>query len=94
MEVTAKLIAKTDAKTERIRDIFATLNSIGRQEFFDGGKAGLKPSFMLEVLNSEYQEESIVEVDNKRYSIYRTYVNEKEDKIELYCHEKSGIHGN
>ena len=94
MEIVAKLIAKTDAKTEIIREVFATQSSVGRQEFFECGKNNMKPSFKLEILNSEYQGEEIVEVDDKRYSVYRSYYNEKEDIMELYCHEKGGIFGN
>lgn len=81
------------------RDVFASWESIGQQEFFDAGQHKLNPSFVLLVFRYDYQNEREVEVNGKSYSIYRTYVPSHGqgrrkrffatgEVVELYCEER------
>lgn len=70
--------------------VFAELSSISRQEFFTAGAMGLKPSLEAIIYSFEYNNEKIVKIGNKRYSVYRTYNRAEDDRIELYLEEKEG----
>lgn len=76
----------TDTRTE----VYAQLDDIKRIEFYNAGKAGLNPEFMLTVARIDYNGEDEVELNNRRYGIYRTYKVDK-DYIELYCQAKGGV---
>lgn len=76
----------TDTRTE----IYAQLFDIKRIEFYNAGKAGLNPKFMLKVAQIDYNGENEIELGEKRYGIYRTYRVDK-DYIELYCEAKGGV---
>lgn len=71
--------------------VFAELSSISRQEFLAAGSLGLKPSLTATIYSFEYNDETIVEIGAKRYSVYRTYNRVEDDKIELYLEEKEGV---
>lgn len=73
-----------------VKTVFAELSSISRQEFLAAGSLGLKPSLTATIYSFEYEDEKIVEIKNKRYSVYRTYNRVEDDKIELYLEEKEG----
>lgn len=87
---------KQEVKHETKTMIYARKNSINRAEYRvgewvnRGGQSGFRPVFMLETAKIDYHGESEVEVDGKRYGIYRTYPKEN-DYIELYCQEKEGV---
>ena len=82
---------KEEIRTEgSAKEVFAELSSITRQEFFTAGAAGLKPSLEAIIYSFEYNDEPIVKIGNKRYSVYRTYLRAEDDRIELYLEEKEG----
>lgn len=97
-EIEAKLISytttlnayKQEITTETPKDIFAIMDDIKRAEFYNAGRSGLSPEFMLTVADIDYDGELECEVDSKRYAIYRTYKVDK-DYIELYCTKKLGV---
>lgn len=68
----------------------ALYESVSQSEFYKGGEAGLKPEFRLTTAIIDYSGEKEVELDGKRYGIYRTYEVDK-DYIELYCERKGGV---
>lgn len=72
------------------KKVFAELSSITRQEFLAAGSLGLKPSLEAIIYSFEYSDEKIVEVNGKRYSVYRTYNRAEDDRVELYLEEKEG----
>lgn len=76
----------TDSRTE----IFAQLGSITRAEFYNAGKQGLNPDFVLTTARIDYNGEDEIEVNGVRYGIYRTYPIDQ-DYIELYCQKKGGV---
>ena len=71
-------------------EVFAELSSITRQEFLAAGSLGLKPSLSATIYSFEYNDEKLVEINDKRYSVYRSYNRVEDDKIELYLEEKEG----
>ena len=92
--------------TESTREVFAHVESVGRNEFFAAGQQGLRPELRITVFAAEYQGEQLCELDGVRYSVYRTYrVSEADfrrtarnaanaDYIELYVQREVGVHGN
>lgn len=68
--------------------VYATRKSIGSNEFFKAGQAGLKPSFVVTIYNAEYDGQTKAEINGKIYYVYRTYI--RKDMIELYLTERAG----
>lgn len=71
------------------REVMCQVQSVTRSEFFEGGRNGLNPEFVFLVFFGDYNEETLVEYKNKRYSVYRTYFR-KDDRVELYAERKGG----
>lgn len=84
------LIAEIDAETEEKLDIFGTVESVGQREFFAAAQAGFKAEFKITVWVSDYDGQAIVEFNNKRYGVYRTYLL-NDGHIELYLTSKVGV---
>lgn len=78
--------------TETSREVFCQVDSVTRDEFFDGGRNGLNPQFRITMFAADYEDETIVEYNGKRYAVYRTYFS-KTDTIELYVERKGGTNG-
>ena len=70
--------------------IFALVDSVSQTEFFSGGRMGLQPSLKAVVYDFEYNGETIVRVDGKLYSVYRTFYINGTDMVELYLEERGG----
>lgn len=70
--------------------IYAEISSVSQTEFFSAGRLGLQPSFKATIYDFEYSGETILKLNNKLYSIYRTYAVNGTDKLELYLEERSG----
>jgi len=62
--------------------ILCALNSVGRNEFYSGATAGLRPEYIFTVHAYEYGGERIVEFEGVRYRVIRTYQTGTEE-IEL-----------
>lgn len=78
-------------ETER-RDIFCNVSSVSAQEFFEGGRSGLNPSFRMTVFFADYDGEEILEYKGATYAIYRTFL-KSTDTLELYVERKGGTNG-
>jgi len=65
--------------------------SAGRNEFYSGAAAGLRPELMFVIHAYEYGGERIVEFEGKRYNVIRTYQTGTEE-IELTVERVTG-HG-
>ena len=76
--------------SETRRDVFAQVDSVTRNEFFEGGRNGLNPEYRFTMFAPDYEDERVVEYDGKAYGIYRTY-NGRNDTIELYAERKGGV---
>lgn len=73
------------------REVFCTVDSVTRAEFFDAGRNGLNPSFKLTVFSADYEGETMLILDGETYRIYRTY--STGDDIELYVERQGGANG-
>lgn len=97
-DVIAYLIGKTitknglkqEVETETRTEILARKESVSQSEFYRAGEAGLNPEFRLTTAIIDYNGEKEVELDGKKYGIYRTYEVDK-DYVELYCERKGGV---
>ena len=77
-----------DTKTER--EVFCSVESITRTEFFDGGRIGLNPDLKFTLFYPDYQGEEEVVYDGAAYGVYRTF-HAKTDEMELYVERKGGV---
>lgn len=69
--------------------VFVNVNSVSQSEWFEGGRNGLNPEFRMTMFGPDYNGERIIEVDNKQYAIYRTFMRDDE-MIELYVERRKG----
>lgn len=77
-------------QTETKKTVYANVRSVSSSEWFSGGQNGLKPQYQVNMFKYDYSGELIVEYNNQRYSVYRTYEHNN-DIIELYLEKKAGI---
>lgn len=75
---------------ETKRDVFCNISSVSASEWFDAGRNGLKAEYRATMFAHDYNGELIVEYENVRYAIYRTYLG-KNDTIELYLERQGGV---
>lgn len=66
------------------RQIFCSELSINRAEFLAAGQLSFKPQLMLVVDSDEFDEETSLIFNSKKYFIYRSYPR-KDGFTELYC---------
>lgn len=93
------LVAVTQARdefgvwkaTKTTRDVFCSIDSVTRAEFFDGGRAGLNPEYKITMFFGDYEGEQTVIYNDRAYGVYRTY-HAKTDVIELYVERKGGAY--
>ena len=76
-------------KTETKHKVYCNVKSATAHEFFEGGRNGLNPSYQFTMFKFDYHDETIVEYNNKRYSVYRVY-DKSTDTIELHCERQGG----
>lgn len=74
------------------RTVMCQVDSVSRNEFFEGGRNGLNPEFVFRVFFADYRQESELEYKGDRYAVYRTYRGSG-DLIELYAERKGGTNG-
>ena len=78
----------TGEKTEKV---YATVESVSQSEFFAASQAGYKAEKKVSMWISDYNEQSIVRLNGKPYSVYRKY-ERADQKVELYLTSKIGVH--
>jgi SPP1 family predicted phage head-tail adaptor len=66
------------------REIFAEKKSIKQSEFYQAAATGLKPELTFVVWTREYNQESTLEYNSKKYNIIRTY-DRDDEHTELIC---------
>ena len=74
--------------SETERKVLCEVNSITQNEFFAAANTELNPELRFTVFFGDYESESIVEYQGKRYAVYRTY--RAGDYMELYVERKIG----
>ena len=75
-------------RKETVTAVWAQLKSITRAEFQAAGAIGLKPSMLVVVPEADYNSETLVELDDVRYTVYRTFL--AGENRELYVIGKGG----
>lgn len=74
--------------TETKREVFCSVESIDRAEFFAAFNSDLRPEIKLTMFAPDYQGEVICELEVGgvwiKYDIYRTYI-KKNEELELWC---------
>lgn len=71
------------------KTVFCEVDSITQSEFYAAENTELNPEYKFSVFFGDYEGESIVEYNSKRYAVYRTY--RTGDYMELYCERKAGV---
>ena len=79
-------------RTETTKNVFANIQSVSANEFFEGGRSGLQPEYRFTMFRFEYSGEPVVIYNGIRYAVYRTYIG-RNDTIELYVERKGGTNG-
>lgn len=74
---------------ESRRNVFCQVSSVTASEFFEAGRAGLQAQLRISIFAPEYEGETTVEYNGKRYGVYRTYL-AKDESLELYLERKVG----
>ena len=101
MDTAIKLLEQTKERDNRgvwresytPREVFAKARSVTRNEFFEGGRNGLNPEYQFTVFHGDYNGESVIEYEGKRYAVYRTYIQPGKDYVELYVERQGGTNG-
>lgn len=65
-------------------NIFADKQSIRQSEFYQAAATGLRPELMFIIRSIDYNQEPMLEYNDKEYTIIRTYEKDVE-YIELIC---------
>ncbi len=71
------------------RTVFVEVSSISMNEFYKASNSGFKPTLKLIMFEYDYNNEALIEFENERYSIVRSYTTSN-DKIELILEKKLG----
>ena len=74
------------------RDVFCAVQSVTRNEFFEGGRNGLNPEYRVTMFYGDYEGETLLEYKGQTYSVYRTFQS-KNDVLELYVERQGGANG-
>lgn len=72
--------------------VFCKVNSVSRQEYFQGGRTGLNPEYEFTVAAIDYSGQRECVYHGLTYAIYRTYRTD-DDYMELYAERKGGTNG-
>ena len=75
--------------TQSKRLVYANVRSVAQREFFEGGRNGLNPEFVITMFAFDYGGEHTLEYMGRVFDIYRTYQG-SDDKVELYVQRKQG----
>lgn len=76
--------------TRTERQVFCSVDSVTRQEYFEGGRNGLNPEYRITMFFGDYNGEDTILYNGKAYGVYRTY-HAKTDVLELYVERKGGV---
>ena len=78
--------------TETARQVYCTVESVSRSEFYTALNAGIRPEYVFRLaLAEDYRGERVVRYRGQKFRIVRTYMTQ-DDGIELTC-ERSDVNG-
>ena len=78
-----------DTQQEIRKKAWCKVESISGREFARMGQNNIRPSCRVTIWAYEYNEQDTVELDGKKYGVYRTYQPNPEE-VELYLERKAG----
>lgn len=90
IEAIVTLLIKKNQTKYLESKVFGEIHPVGRDEFAAAGQKGYKADMMVEVWGFEYENQTEIMVDGKKYAIYRTYGPKNNGKVELYAGERIG----
>ena len=73
------------------REIYVTVQSAGRTEFFQAAQTGNRCDYVFVTSPLDYDGEKVLEWRGRRYDIYRTYYDPALAQVELYAEERAGV---
>lgn len=73
--------------TEVSTSVFGEIRSVTRQEFYQSVSAGVRADIVIRMRAADYTDQQEFELDNKRYSVIRTYTKDGE-WLEITGHRK------
>lgn len=73
------------------QQIFGSISSVNRAEWYSAGQEGRKPELVFTTPIINYSGQPEAEYHGTRYSIYRTYLRQGSDEMELYLERKAGV---
>lgn len=71
------------------RTVYCQVDSVTRQEFFEGGRNGLNPEYRFTMFFGDYNGERTVRYNGVLYAVYRTF-HARADVLELYAERRTG----
>ena len=77
--------------SETKQEVLGTVESVTRAEWYQAGREGKNPEIVFTTPIVNYSGEQEAELNGIRYSIYRTYMANESDEIELYLERKAGV---
>jgi len=79
--------------SEFCREVYVTVGSVTRTEYFKAAEAGLSPDAVLITSCYDYEGEKLLQWRGERYGIYRSYTRPDGETVELYIERQGGISG-
>ena len=77
-----------EVATESKKTVYCEADSVTRTEFYAAANTEIQPDYKFTVFFGDYDGQVVVEYNNVRYTIYRTY--RAGDYMELYAERKIG----
>ncbi len=78
--------------TQSSRTVFVQPRSVYNSEFYNAAQAGLHPSITLTIANkTDYEGETLVEFEGKKYDVIRTDWTAQRDGINLILQERVDV---
>lgn len=77
-----------NVSVEQAVNVLCRLRSVSMTEWSQASQLGLSASYQAVMWAAEYHGEEYVDIDSKRYHVYRTY--DSGDRVELYLEEMTG----
>lgn len=86
------LITQLNSSETVQNTVFCEVQDITQSEFAAAGQKDRKPKYKFVVWAFEYQDETEIEYNGQRLTVYRTFRRQNEEKIELYTEKRLGRH--
>lgn len=71
------------------RLVYCNIQEASAAEWFEGGRAGLNPSYKVTMFAPDYNGEQLIEIGDTVHQVYRTY-HRRTDELELHCQKEAG----